>query len=566
MWTSRSLFVLYFLAAVNVANALGPENVLLVVNKNSPLSREIAHHYAHLRSIPASNLVYLDWGGKSATVDLDVFRKRMLTPLFDEMQRRGIAGQIDCVVYSTDLPYVVEFDLEIPEPKKPDGRLYPSGSITGLTYLWQSVGQQRFAFTGLATNRYMRQREEESGTVETRGFRSWYAWDKDGNVVETGNGPRYLLCAKLGVTRGVNVNTREEILYYIRRSVAADGANSRGTVYFVRNGNVRSTARHAGFPAAVEQLKELGVHAEILVGRLPDRKPDVQGLMIGTSDFDWSACGSRILPGAICENFTSFGGALHHKTKQTTIDVFLRNGAAGTSGTVTEPYAISAKFPAPSIQVHYARGSTMVESFYQSVAAPFQLLIVGDALCRPWKRSPAISFEGAADDDTLSGEVTLIPSAKDSDSISRFELFVDGRRQARCAGDESFRLDTRVMSDGWHRLRIVGIEDDGVENQGHAFVDVVVDNRSRSVALTGQQPGRCKAGASIRLHAQSQDATHIDVFCHSDVIAKIPGGGGTVILDPVRLGYGPVTLQAIAFDGEKEVARSKPIQLFVQRP
>ena len=60
---------------------------------------------------------------------------------------------------------------------------------------------------------------------------------------------------------------------------------------------------------------------------------------------------------------------------QTPLSEFLRFGAAGASGTVTEPYSPSpTKFPSPMIQVHYARGCTLAEAFYQSVSGPYQLL------------------------------------------------------------------------------------------------------------------------------------------------------------------------------------------------
>ena len=110
--------------------------------------------------------------------------------------------------------------------------------------------------------------------------------------------------------------------------------------------------------------------------------------MLGVADFDWKASQSTILPGAICEHFTSFGGDMHAAAGQTPLSEWLRYGAAAASGTVTEPYAIANKFPAPMMQVHYARGCTVAESFYQSVLCPYQLLIVGDPLCRPWANIP----------------------------------------------------------------------------------------------------------------------------------------------------------------------------------
>ena len=52
----------------------GPENVLLVVNPHSADSLAIANHYAALRRIPASNLLFLDWDPKLENTDVVTFR------------------------------------------------------------------------------------------------------------------------------------------------------------------------------------------------------------------------------------------------------------------------------------------------------------------------------------------------------------------------------------------------------------------------------------------------------------------------------------------------------------
>ena len=64
------------------------------------------------------------------------------------------------------------------------------------------------------------------------------------------------------------------------------------------------------FPQAVKELEELGVSAQIIKGTVPINRNDVQGVVMGTPDFDWKASGSTILPGAICDNFTSYGGIM----------------------------------------------------------------------------------------------------------------------------------------------------------------------------------------------------------------------------------------------------------------
>lgn len=204
--------------------------------------------------------------------------------------------------------------------------------------------------------------------------------------VNADKGESYLLSTVLGVTRGRG-NTVDEVIANLTRSVKADGTRPTGTIYLMTNSNVRSTTRHRLFKSVATTLKKLGVKAEVVKGTIPIKKSDVAGAVIGTASFDWKKSESQILPGAICEHLTSYGGVLRKNAGQTPLTDLIRHGAAGASGTVAEPYAIAAKFPSPFIHVHYFRGASMVEAFYQSVSGPYQLLIVGDPLCRPWSKT-----------------------------------------------------------------------------------------------------------------------------------------------------------------------------------
>ena len=71
------------------------------------------------------------------------------------------------------------------------------------------------------------------------------------------------------------------------------------------NRGVRSTPRDKCFASVAAQIQALGVRAVVLQGDIPARRKDVMGLMAGVARFDWSATGSAILPGAICEHLTS---------------------------------------------------------------------------------------------------------------------------------------------------------------------------------------------------------------------------------------------------------------------
>ena len=180
--------------------------------------------------------------------------------------------------------------------------------------------------------------------------------------------------------------TSAEVQAQLATSVAADGTEPRGTVWFMISGDQkRSGPRRWAFDAAAKALTELGVVAEVRDGVLPPRDAQVVGATIGIADFDWPGSGASILPGAWCDHLTSTGGALQAGAGQTPLTAFLRAGAAGSGGAVSEPVNIYQKFPSAFVHLHRVRGLTLVEAVHRSLACPYQYLAMGDPLSRPWK-------------------------------------------------------------------------------------------------------------------------------------------------------------------------------------
>ena len=531
----------------------GPENVLLVVNAHSNASLTVANNYCQLRRIPPGNVVLLDWEGSTDSVDVETFRRKILEPALQTAAERGLGEQIDYVIYSSDFPTRIDFAADLPAEQRGAPQL--SGSLTALTYLYQPVLQRSPQYVSLKANRYMRQPNalagnDRSGSA-THGFRGWYGWGPQGELLESG-GNRYLLSTMLAVTSGRG-NSVPEVVSYLNRSAAADGTQPKGTIYYMRHGDVRSTTRQPGFAAAVADLRKLGVAAEILDAKVPKEKPDVQGAMLGSADVRWADSKSTILPGAIVDNLTSYGGVLSAGAGQTPLTEFLRYGAAGSSGTVCEPYAIQNKFPVPAIQVHYARGCTLAEAFYQSVSGPYQLLIVGDPLCRPWARIPTVRVDGVEAGGTVHGRLVLKPIAAASQAgkpdlradVDRFELFAGGLRVARCGPGGNLELDTTQLADGNLELRVVGIESGPIESQGETILNVTVDNHGLSCDWHAS-PAKIRQGMRIRITANAPGAEWISIFHDSRQIGRITGSEGDLMLESDKLGAGPVLLRAIA--------------------
>jgi len=552
-WPRLAALVVACGAAAVVHGGGGPENVFVVVNSASADSLAVANAYVAARGIPPINILMLPWQDSVESTTVARFRNELLAPIIKAVESRRLATQIDCIAWSSDFPWRIDYKDELP-PELAAKDTYPSGSLTGMTMLYAAVQSGGPAWLDPESNDYYRPLARDGLPAATQGFRSWYGWGDDGALLEAG-GTRYLLSVMLGVTAGRG-NRLGEIAGYLASAARADGSRPEGTIYFMTNGDVRTTTRSSVFPQIVKALGNLGVKAEIASGAVPGGKADVAGLMAGTPDFDWKSSGSRITPGAICENLTSFGGIFTANATQTPLAEFLRYGAAGSSGTVIEPYSIPAKFPHAAIQVHYARGASLAEAFYQSVRSPYQLLVVGDPLCQPWARIPEVEVVMAADARVLepgmvlSGTVELEPrgTVPGGGVIDRYELFLDGVRVTDCGAGGRLTLDTAALADGHHDLRVVAIETSSVETQGRSVVPVMFANHGRAIELAVEPPQVSRSG-SVRVTVRGKGIGGAVVFATGRVLGRTTGPESSIEVPAELLGRGTVTVRATGRGG-----------------
>lgn len=405
--------------------------------------------------------------------------------------------------------------------------------------------------------------DEKFDFVPTHGFRHIYSWGPNGFPnSEPGQGNRHFLSTVLAVTRN-HGTTEVEALDQLLRTMKADESKPEGTFYFTETPNVRSTTRKPNVRYAIDALEELGHQTEIVNTVIPRQAIDVIGLTCGTSQFNWVASGSKIRPGAICDNLTSHGGMLH-RASQTKLSSFIANGAAGASGTVIEPYALQAKFPHPMLHVHYARGCSLAEAFYQSVHGPMQLLIVGDPLCQPFATKPVLKVEGVKPWDVVSGKTTLKLDASESPvEIAGVELYVDGVVVSRMRLQEAINFDSTSMTDGFHEIRLVAIANNAIETAGHVVLPMLVDNRGISTKLTAEHKDWLETD-TIPLQASSNYGDSIELMHNGRAIAKKIGREAEFSISAKLLGRGPVRLEAVAIAESGKTVASAPIWLEIK--
>ncbi len=536
----------------------GPQNLALIVNPNDVNSLAVANCYIELRGVSPSNVIFIPWTVDVRSTSGTQFRNRILAPTLKEMELRGIAEQIDYLVFSSGYPYLIDF---VPVFKgqtfPPQAR--PTASLTSAAYLYQFVlANSPDMFAGNANFYYA---PNVGGVSNSRAFTASSEWKPNGEPTSSG-GMKYLLSTALGITHGRG-NSVDEIIASLRRAKLADGSKPKGTIYYMRNRDIRSKVRHDLFPAAVKELTAIDVKAEILNGAVPLQKPDVMGITSGTPHLRLQGSGSTLLPGALVDNLTSAGGQLlirQEENPQSRISEFIRYGAAGASGTVVEPYAIPAKFPTPDLHVHYARGCSLAESFYRCVSGPGQLLIIGDPLCQPWAVAPKVTIEGLASGIPIKGTSMLRPRVRHLKGrrTSRIEIYIDGVRIQTLLPAAAYAWDTTKIADGWHEVRVVAIEDSAIAVQGAWHELVHVKNGDEAIQLSLAAPGPIRLGERFTVRVASTLKSPADVLSNGRKLAAANQGTGEVVIDTNQLGKGTVMLYA-----EQPGVRSRPLMVTI---
>ena len=335
----------------------------------------------------------------------------------------------------------------------------------------------------------------------------------------------------------------------------------------------------------------MGFEAELITSRLPTNKSAVLGVQSGTPTFSWSASQSRFVPGAIADNFTSYGGIMTPGASQTKLTEYILAGAAGSSGTVTEPLALHQKFPLPQLYVHYARGASLVESFYMSVAGPYQLLIVGDPLCRPFSNAPIQEFGDATrfldenailqlkiDVDGPTHQDWLESAAERAKNTEPFapavvSVLIDGVNPQTRPVQPNLNLNLKGLAGGFHEIVLRFASNDPIIQKHEARIPLWIgDRQAISLSLPeakrqADDPPRYSVSASqdeISVSVSAPNAKRITLWHDREQLALAGGAQAEFSLALSLLGTGPVRLQARAELENGQTIQSLPCWLDVE--
>jgi len=321
------------LAGRGEAEGLSPNRLAVIYDRDDAPSNRIAHYYAGRRHVPAGNLIGLSPPHRDSIdrVELQRLRGEMLGRLPTTVQSL-------LLVWSQ--PYAVEcmsVTTAFAAGYRP-GFCEPGCGATTTSPLYDSSGWL---------------------PADTAGW-----W------------PAMLLpSADEGLARAL-----------IDRGIAADGTAPGGTVYLVRTDDGARNVRATGY-AQIEALLAQRLLVRELRAPVTDAPANAIAYFTGAKEVaEVARIGFR--PGAAADHLTSSGGQLDGGRQMSALE-WLRHGATGSYGSVSEPCNLLEKFPNPAVLlVHYLRGDTLLEAYWKSVAMPGQGLFIGEPLARPWGPKP----------------------------------------------------------------------------------------------------------------------------------------------------------------------------------
>ena len=541
--------LLLFLWITTTGYALGPHQLVLLVNQQSRDSMTLANLYAQLRGIPPEHIIYLDPPAESVAppyaIRLEPFEKSILQPVTAAIRQRGLPP-IYAWIYSAGFPTKVitgsTDDLSI------HGATFLRGIVPGAVAVKQGTYVSPL-FAGP---------EMPAGTVNP-------AQTFDVSLRGMAD-PLPIPAMSLGFV-GPGGNTLDEVSRSLMRGAMSDGTMPKGTIYFVKRDEIRSKSRDWQYEPIQKILTEMKIACVVGTNELAG-KTDILGVQCGRAHVDPLGYG-RYVPGAMAEHLTSCG-AIFDDDSQSHCTKWISAGATASAGTVTEPYAIWSKFPASTFYVYYAQGCTVMESFYQSVRAPLQLFMIGDPLAGPWRKTFGVTLVALKDDpQTGSAEFfgQLMPVPPPNAGI-RYSTFLDGRPVFHPAPNPMVSVDTAKLSDGYHRLRLVAEFGKNVIWSAFGEKGFTVNNHGRSVTLLG-------VAAREKVSASKQRALSV-TFSGAPVRVGIVSGSRELVsqqapkASPAELlvnaglsGCGPVAWAAFAEYEDGERVLSVPVRLEV---
>jgi hypothetical protein len=533
-----------------------PESTLLIINPASAESMYLGNYYKQARGIPDCNVVYLDPApastpGNPTYADF-TGANSTLDAVLGQLKIARLDDHIDFIVVASGGNFFVSAPNYVVDGCWPVAR-FSQSTIFTMAYIKSQILAGNVA-SGL-TNQYY------SSSTTPQPFNSRTAW-LGGNPSTSGSARRYFVCAQLGYTGSLG-NTPAEITAMIDRSVLADGTRPAGTFYFMNTTDAARNVRAPQFPGAISAITGAGGQAAVLNGVLPEGLSDCLGVLTGWADPAIDTSTMTLIPGAFGDHLTSYA-ATFDTSQQSKMSQWIRKGASGTSGTVEEPCNYTQKFVAANFHNLYYQGMALGEAWLRSMGfVPFQSLLIGDPLCRPFARFSTVS--GNAPLGAVSGGAFFTPTAVTPAgvSIGSYELYIDGVLHSRRNAGEQFAVKVDALPEGAHEWTVLAYDNTPARTVSRWKAAFTSSYAGHSVAANLASPSGDVTTLFTVNATASAGATELRLLHNGRVVAASQTSPASLQVYGRNLGTGTGRLQVEATFGDRRTARSAFIPVTV---
>jgi uncharacterized protein (TIGR03790 family) len=356
------LLLLLLAAILPPLRAQSGDNILLVVNRNSPVSREVADYYRPRRSIPAGNVCAIDTVSDEE-IGWEVYQKRVEQPVGECLKKDGLQEKVLYIVLTMGIP------LKISGPGQ--GVAADYGSVDSeLALLYSKLKGKQFPRTGTVPNPFFMKRDAP------------FQHPQFGIYMVTRLAAYDVADVKAMIDRSLAARNRGKFVVDLSSNDDEPGNN------WLRTAALLLPADRV----IIDESKQV----------LHDLKDVIGYASWGSNDHSRKRrrLGFQWLPGAIVTEFVStnartlkrppdewtyaaWGDHLHYfaGSPQGLSADAIHEGATGVSGNVYEPFLAACARPDYLLPAYF-QGRNLAESYY--LALPFlswQGVIFGDPLC-----------------------------------------------------------------------------------------------------------------------------------------------------------------------------------------
>ncbi len=408
MVTKIQIAVVFVLLWHGVAFALEPDEILVIANRQISASEKIAKYYCEKRKIPKKNILYLPLGyNPRERISRDDYERSLALPIRRELQRRS-PGEIRCLVTTYGIPIKVGPRGLLPgmggklnelkrllsqekqrlEQLEQDPALDSNQVSIEKKQINQKITRMQLEIDRISGRETNASVDSELSMVLFRPY-ELYRWQPNmlkGDVL--GLGFRTLMVSRL------DGPSYEIIKGLIDKALTAEEAGLKGIAYIDSRG-FKQRDLYGYFDQSLRDLAafissstKMPIKAEE-TGKLfaPGSCPQT-AVYCGWYSLKKYVDAFDFVDGAVGFHIASFEAQhLRDPNSSTWCAAMLADGITATLGPVNEPYLHT--FPLPkAFFAELFKGGYLVEAYYYS--KPFnswQLVLIGDPLYRPFKKS-----------------------------------------------------------------------------------------------------------------------------------------------------------------------------------